>query len=577
MNCPYCYINCTDIDKYMFHLKYIHKKDIFICHIDNCLRSFHRKDSFKKHILSHEFDTSFKRLVDIVPTIHTIQAHTSDSNLDTKFCPETESCSDNEDVLKDIPWFLKKLDIAIQHLIAQLYDNLSLTKSDIQKIIEIIQSFCCLELLNRLEQIILNCDLNEIVSSFKVISKYFDNFNTEYKRESFFKNMKYFIKPSQIIIGASPDESRRQNKVSLTIKNRTCCYVPIQEQLQQFFKLPNVLQQILDYQEDLEINNTESYKNMVQGSLWNSIKTTTTSDKIILPLILYFDDFEVGNPLGSHAGYYKIGCLYYNIPTIPPKYSNRLENVFISTLFHSSDRCHFGNNAVLQHVINELKILEKDGLYIENGKKHVHFAFSFVIGDNLGIHSILGLNESFSSNYYCRFCLADKTVTKELITEQSNLLRLKNQYVSHLENKDFGIKERCIFNDLKYYHIYENQCVDVMHDLYEGILRYDMANIISKLIDLNYFTLESLNFKIKYNLYNPHEKNIPPAIKENHLKNGSIICSAAEMNTLVNNFRFIVGDIVPQGNKIWEFYLLAMKITEIIFSPCTLKTAIQQL
>jgi len=155
----------------------------------------------------------------------------------TKFCPEIEFCSANENVLKDIPWFLKKLDVAIQHLIAQLYDNLSLTKSDIQKIIEILQSFCCLELLNRLEQIILNCDLNEIVSSFKVISKYFGNFNTEYKRESFFKNMKYFIKPSQIIIGASPDESRRQNKVSLTIKNRTC-YVPIQEQLQQFFKLP---------------------------------------------------------------------------------------------------------------------------------------------------------------------------------------------------------------------------------------------------------------------------------------------------------------------------------------------------
>jgi len=49
------------------------------------------------------------------------------------------------------------------------------------------------------------------------------------------------------------------------------------------------------------------------------------------------------------------------------------------------------------------------------------------------------------------------------------------------------------------------------------------------------------------------------------------------MNTLVNNFRFIVGDIVSQGNKIWEFYLLALKITKIISSPCTSKTAIQQL
>lgn len=107
---------------------------------------------------------------------------------------------------------------------------------------------------------------------------------------------------------------------------------------------------------------------MIQGSLWKSINSTALN-KIILPLILYFDDFEVGNPLGSHAGYYKIGCLYYSIPTIPPQYSSRLENIFISTLFYSSDRCHYGNVSLLKHVINELKLLEKNGLYIENDKK----------------------------------------------------------------------------------------------------------------------------------------------------------------------------------------------------------------
>jgi len=52
MNCPYCYINCTDIDKYMFHLKYIHKKDIFTCYMDNCLRSFHRRQLQKTYFIS---------------------------------------------------------------------------------------------------------------------------------------------------------------------------------------------------------------------------------------------------------------------------------------------------------------------------------------------------------------------------------------------------------------------------------------------------------------------------------------------------------------------------------------------
>ncbi|EFN62465.1 hypothetical protein EAG_08600, partial [Camponotus floridanus] len=115
---------------------------------------------------------------------------------------------------------------------------------------------------------------------------------------------------------------------------------------------------------------------------------------------------------------------------------------FISTLFYNLDRCHYGNITVLKYVINELKILENNGLYIKNGNKHIYFAFCFMTGDNLvlSIHSILGLTESFSSNY-CKFCLADKNLTKKLITEQSNLLRLKNEYVYYLENKNFGIKE----------------------------------------------------------------------------------------------------------------------------------------
>lgn len=94
--------------------------------------------------------------------------------------------------------------------------------------------------LHGLEQIILNYDINEVLSSFQIILKYFNNFNTEYKRESFFKKSKYFIKPSQIIVGTSTDKSRQQNDVSLTIKDKTCSYIPIKKQLQ-FFNVPNIL------------------------------------------------------------------------------------------------------------------------------------------------------------------------------------------------------------------------------------------------------------------------------------------------------------------------------------------------
>ena len=40
-----------------------------------------------------------------------------------------------------------------------------------------------------------------------------------------------------------------------------------------------------------------------------------------------------------------------------------------------------------------------------------------------------------------------------------------------------GIKEKCIFNAIKGYHNIENCSVDLMHDVYEGVCNYTMADI----------------------------------------------------------------------------------------------------
>jgi len=36
--------------------------------------------------------------------------------------------------------------------------------------------------------------------------------------------------------------------------------------------------------------------------------------KTVLPLFMYFDDFESGNVLGSHSGIHKVGAVYVSIP-----------------------------------------------------------------------------------------------------------------------------------------------------------------------------------------------------------------------------------------------------------------------
>lgn len=291
-------------------------------------------------------------------------------------------------------------------------------------------------------------------------------FDTEYKRLQFFEKSTNFIKPDEHVIGTVSEESRKENRVSLNLKNRVCSYLPIKKQLQVFLEIPGVLASILDYQKTLENGDTSNgIQNIIQGSLWKSLKL---EKKAVIPILLYFDDFEVGNPLGSHAGCYKLGALYYTIATIPPEFSSRLENIFIACLFHSSDRSYFGNKTVLNPLIKEFSDLEINGIYIQETKEHVYFAVSLVLGDNLGIHSLLGLTESFSSNYFCRFCIGDKQILRTLTREDASLIREKSNYSNHVKDKSFGVKEECIFNNLNYFHIYENLSIDIMHDLYKG-------------------------------------------------------------------------------------------------------------
>lgn len=131
-------------------------------------------------------------------------------------------------------------------------------------------------------------------------------------------------------------------------------------------------------------------KNLPCGSLWQDI-LRKNHDKLILPLTLYFDDFETSNPLGSHSGVYKVVVVYFCISSIPPEYKSRLENIFLTLIFHTSERFEFGNRATFNCLLDELKVLETEGIEIQTsaGVKTIYFNTMFIIGDHLGLHSIL--------------------------------------------------------------------------------------------------------------------------------------------------------------------------------------------
>lgn len=201
-----------------------------------------------------------------------------------------------------------------------------------------------------------------------------------------------------------------------------------------------------------------------------------------------------------------------------------------------------------------------------------------ILGDNLGLNSILGFDESFQANYFCRFCKTHKNETKYQITENEENLRNLDNYNNDCLSLSYGIKEVCIWHELSNFHITSNLSCDLMHDVLEGILRYDMAQIINYLIKNKYFSLEQLNERIKYFKFSAIDTGNPiPLLISEHLKKKYITMSASEMLALTIYFCILIGDLVPSSEPVWDFYILLHKILNIFLSKTISNSSISYL
>lgn len=211
-------------------------------------------------------------------------------------------------------------------------------------------------------------------------------------------------------------------------------------------------------------------------------------------------------------------------------------------------------------------VLETEGvqLVVESKNIQVYFKLALIIGDNLGLHGILGFIESFSANFCCRFCKISKNISRKLCSEDVTALRNKINYAKDvtINNESItGIKESCAFNVLTSFHAIENYSVDIMHDLLEGVCVYEISYILYHfIVRQQYFTLDTLNWRLKFFNFDSISSR-PPIISVSQLFKRAIKMSASEMLSFVLNAGLIFADLITNVNdKHWELFILLRKI-----------------
>lgn len=337
--------------------------------------------------------------------------------------------------------------------------------------------------------------------------------------------------------------------------------------IQKLFALPNFLQQILNYMQSLSME-LNSISNIIQAESFKKLQNKYPN-RIIIPLIFYYDEFEVNDPLGSQTGTHKIGAVYYSLPCIPPQAQSQLLNIQIALLFNSNNRKEFGNRNTVLPLIKELKFLHTHPVYTTNDNNDIYVNFRLFVADNLGRHEIGGFVQSFSANNPCSICKISRNELVSATYEKPELLRNIENYKLYVEKNDVrttGINEECVFHEIEDFHILENSALDIMHDIYEGVCEYDLSQILLQyIINLKLFTLQDLNDRIGAFDFGVSELgNRIPFLKKEKLNNYRLGFSATQVMRFMKYFGLIIGDLVPSDDLHWELYLILRTIIDIL-------------
>lgn len=360
----------------------------------------------------------------------------------------------------------------------------------------------------------------------------------------------------------------------------TFYYVPLLDNLKALPSLDEIVSEVLNPHP----SENGELRDFCDGSVFKSHPLFSTSPHA-LQIIGYYDELEVVNPIGSYVSTHKLGCLFFFLGNIRPQYRSTLKAINLVAVAKHKDICRYGIDTFLSPFVDDLKTLYCDGISItlNCGTDYTFYGGLLAfLADNLAAHAVAGFKESMSfALRICRTCMVTPQLSQEVFNEDNCQLRNPETHFEQCQLLDgelrthfsttYGINRYSILEEAPDFSVATGIPHDIMHDLFEGVVPYELKHLISHCLQKKYFSLDMLNDRIeRFDFVNDKPSRLDKDSSSNSIK---IRQSASQMLSLSSNFPLIIGDKVPEEDKYWLSFLLLLKICRIALSPvCTYDT-----
>ena len=290
----------------------------------------------------------------------------------------------------------------------------------------------------------------------------------EKQRINFIKSSFPYVKSETVVLGPGKDSYQ---------------YVSVKESLKVLLEDDKFVQQKVD---DPYYFDENVIKDIRDGDCFLT-NTFFKENPQAVPLLVFVDELEICNPLGAGKTKHKINCSYVTNLEVQPALRSKVKSIQLVSLCLSKVWKKFGNEACNRRFIEDLKDLEDVGIEIDKPvKKTVKAGLAYLVGDNLGQHTLAEMNQCFSAGCICRWCTVtyDQIKQGECFWEEDEFKPeewtvqayddLADQAEEGDEEDTRGVKGHCTFNQLKAFHCIKQCPPCIGHDFYEGVMAYDI-------------------------------------------------------------------------------------------------------
>jgi len=584
MQCSKCSMKLVGLETYLSHLRrHVSSQEYVNCPYEGCNFGSNVATTFRSHMSRlhcKEVSLIKSNLRSIVSScsMDTSESQQIDCDADSVCHGDDFSAEDAVRVFQE-----NHMEEKIVHSVAALclrmqsvFNIPSASIDDILKCLHTITSFDSFHLCHKIEEAVLGLGYNDsqlitlvrnIVmeeSTFiKCIGKSQEVCNavqgilcTNDRRMSYYKTHFPYVAPIEYKLGYRFG------------KSHSFMYVPILTSLQKLVAIPEILGEVVKHR----VCREGMYMSYEDGSYYQS-NELFQEHEISLKIGLYHDDWESVNPLGTARKMHKISAFYWVLLNLPPVHRSALKVIQLCVLAKSQDVRLFGLAAVLRPLLNDISVLESEGVYIESLGEAILGTVAYVSSDNLAAHTLGGFNESFGPNVnkFCRFCDADSTDISDVSKNISTFhLRTKSDYDMQAVlacGPVTGVK-LCspLHGKLNHFHVVSGLPPDVAHDLLEGIVPIELHLCLNSLTSKGYFTLDYLNRQLKSFKFLGSDRTNRPHLIGLGKDSKAIGGNAHENWCLLRMLPLLVGARVPEGDSVWELILYLKDIIEVSFS-----------